>query len=41
VTIALLHNAMVRSGARDFLIDGFPRAMDQAEAFERSIKPAK
>ncbi|KAF6257174.1 adenylate kinase-domain-containing protein [Scenedesmus sp. NREL 46B-D3] len=39
VTIALIRNAMVRSGASDFLIDGFPRAMDQALAFEQMIKP--
>jgi adenylate kinase len=30
---------MVRSGAKHFLIDGFPRALDQAEAFERIIAP--
>ncbi|WIA23697.1 hypothetical protein OEZ85_000388 [Tetradesmus obliquus] len=41
VTIALLRNAMVRSGAKDFLIDGFPRAMDQALAFEQMIKPCR
>jgi adenylate kinase len=38
VTIALLKNAMISSGAKDFLIDGFPRALDQAEEFEASIK---
>ena len=38
VTIALLRNAMVRSGGSTFLIDGFPRALDQGEAFERDIK---
>jgi hypothetical protein len=32
---------MVRSGAKDFLIDGFPRAMDQALAFEQMIKPCR
>jgi UMP-CMP kinase len=41
VTIALIRNAMVRSGAKDFLIDGFPRAMDQALAFEQMIKPCR
>ena len=29
VTIVLLKNAMIRSGGSVFLIDGFPRAMDQ------------
>jgi len=41
VTIQLLKNAMVKSGATNFLIDGFPRAVDQAEAFEKGIKKAK
>ena len=39
--IGLLRTAMVKSGARDFLIDGFPRAMDQALRFEEMIKPCK
>ena len=37
VTITLLKNAMIKSGASTFLIDGFPRAMDQGEAFESGI----
>ena len=37
VTIALLKNAMIASGGNLFLIDGFPRALDQGEEFERSI----
>jgi adenylate kinase family enzyme len=41
VTIALLRNAMVKSGAENILIDGFPRAMDQALAFEDMVKPCK
>jgi adenylate kinase len=41
VIIGLLRAAMVRSGASDFLIDGFPRALDQAEMFERTVKPAE
>ena len=39
VTIRLLQAAMENSGAKKFLIDGFPRAMDQAEAFEALIGP--
>eukprot|EP00877_Chromochloris_zofingiensis_P005325 jgi/Chrzof1/14794/Cz09g16130.t1 len=41
VTIALLKNAMVKSNANEFLIDGFPRALDQAHAFEDMIKPCR
>ncbi|KAJ9533894.1 hypothetical protein QJQ45_026979 [Haematococcus lacustris] len=41
VTIQLLKNAMISSGCKTFLIDGFPRAMDQAEEFESSIRPAE
>ncbi|KAJ9533489.1 hypothetical protein QJQ45_026564, partial [Haematococcus lacustris] len=41
VTIQLLKNAMISSGGKTFLIDGFPRAMDQAEEFESSIRPAE
>jgi adenylate kinase len=37
VTIQLLKNAMVRSGKDKFLIDGFPRALDQAFEFEKGI----
>jgi adenylate kinase len=40
VIIGLLRAAMVRSGSSKFLIDGFPRAMDQADMFERMVKPA-
>jgi len=43
VTVKLLENAMrdsLNSGSGRFLIDGFPRKMDQAEAFERDIVPS-
>jgi adenylate kinase family enzyme len=30
---------MLSSGGKLFLIDGFPRALDQAHAFEESIQP--
>ena len=32
VTIGLLKDAMIASGAKTFLIDGFPRAWDQARS---------
>ncbi|KAF2196306.1 UMP-CMP kinase [Delitschia confertaspora ATCC 74209] len=45
VTIQLLENAMKKSmeeeGKSLFLIDGFPRKLDQAHAFERSVVPSK
>ncbi|KAF2263609.1 UMP-CMP kinase-like protein [Lojkania enalia] len=46
VTIQLLENAMKdtmekEKGKRMFLIDGFPRKLDQAHAFERSVVPSK
>jgi hypothetical protein len=41
VTITLLKNAMILSGGKFFLVDGFPRALDQAEAFEKDIMPCK
>ena len=37
VTIGLLKDSMVASGAKTFLIDGFPRAVDQAAAFVSQI----
>lgn len=37
ITIALLEQAMRESGAKRFLIDGFPRAMDQAIKFEDDV----
>lgn len=47
VTVQLLENAMrssMESGdnpKKMFLIDGFPRKLDQAHAFERSVCPSK
>ncbi|KAF9155784.1 hypothetical protein DFQ26_009628 [Actinomortierella ambigua] len=41
VTIALLENAMLESGQKRFLIDGFPRKMDQALEFERVVVPSR
>ena len=45
VTIALLEKAMQESIDKDkksrFLIDGFPRKMDQAEKFEETVVEAK
>jgi adenylate kinase family enzyme len=38
VTIDLLHKAMLKSDKKVFLIDGFPRALDQAEAFEKQVR---
>jgi UMP-CMP kinase len=45
VTVALLENAMrdtiARTGTKKFLIDGFPRKMDQALKFEEVVCPAR
>ncbi|KAF2645770.1 UMP-CMP kinase-like protein [Massarina eburnea CBS 473.64] len=45
VTIQLLENSikatMEKDGKKLFLIDGFPRKLDQAHAFERSVVPSK
>ncbi|KAK3806269.1 MAG: adenylate kinase-domain-containing protein [Benniella sp.] len=41
VTIALLENAMLASGQKRFLIDGFPRKMDQALKFEETVVPSE
>ncbi|TDZ17748.1 Uridylate kinase [Colletotrichum orbiculare MAFF 240422] len=45
VTVQLLENAMTATikeqGNKRFLIDGFPRKMDQAVKFEESVCPAK
>ncbi|KAJ3269992.1 hypothetical protein HDV01_000755 [Terramyces sp. JEL0728] len=38
ITIGLLKEAMKKSGKDKFLIDGFPRALDQAEEFEEQAK---
>ncbi|AEO53555.1 hypothetical protein MYCTH_2295056 [Thermothelomyces thermophilus ATCC 42464] len=45
VTVALLENAMRETidttGTKKFLIDGFPRKMDQAVKFEEVVCPAR
>ncbi|ODQ64580.1 UMP-CMP kinase [Nadsonia fulvescens var. elongata DSM 6958] len=44
VTIALLEKAMkenIAKGSKNFLIDGFPRAMDQAIKFEEDVAVSK
>jgi UMP-CMP kinase len=47
VTVQLLENAMTdvleknKEGKGKFLIDGFPRQMDQALKFEESVCPSK
>ncbi|ORX87395.1 UMP-CMP kinase [Anaeromyces robustus] len=41
ITIALLENAMAKSPSKRFLIDGFPRKMDQAKKFERTVCKGK
>jgi len=44
ITVGLLQNAMqenVRKDRRKFLIDGFPRKMDQALAFEANVCESK
>ncbi|KAI3632380.1 hypothetical protein MIR68_009486 [Amoeboaphelidium protococcarum] len=40
ITISLLEQAMKESGGQKFLIDGFPRKMDQALKFEEQICPS-
>jgi len=41
ITIKLLHAAMKTSSSHRFLIDGFPRAMDQALKFEEEVCEGK
>ncbi|KAJ1562387.1 hypothetical protein HK405_012727 [Cladochytrium tenue] len=41
ITISLLHKAMKESGATRFLIDGFPRAVDQSDKFEEEVCEGK
>lgn len=41
ITIALLYNAMKASKGDRFLIDGFPRKMDQALKFEEVVCPSQ
>ncbi|KAJ1496829.1 bifunctional uridylate/adenylate kinase, partial [Coelomomyces lativittatus] len=40
ITIELLRKAMFESRKSRFLIDGFPRKIDQAEAFEATVAPS-
>ena len=37
VTIRLLKKAMAKASSKKFLIDGFPRKLDQAETFENEV----
>lgn len=37
ITISLLRSAMAKSASKKFLIDGFPRAVDQGIAFEKAV----
>ena len=37
----MLKNAMLKSRSNMFLVDGFPRALDQADTFERDIMPCQ
>jgi Adenylate kinase len=41
ITINLIHKAMQQSDVKRFLIDGFPRAVDQAQAFEANVCKGK
>ena len=41
ITLAVLKRAMDRSASSKFLVDGFPRNVDQALAFEQNIGPCK
>jgi len=43
ITLSLMREAMMKApaGANGFLIDGFPRQIDQARAFEATIAPCK
>ena len=41
ITIALIKKAMDRSGARKFLIDGFPRNEDNLDGWEREMTEDK
>ena len=41
VTLGLIRKAMSLADQKTFIIDGFPRAVDQGEAFEAAIKPCE
>eukprot|EP00124_Ichthyophonus_hoferi_P003720 Ihof_evm4s342 gene=Ihof_evmTU4s342 len=38
ITIKLIHNAMVKSGASNFLVDGFPRNRDNLDGWFREME---
>jgi len=40
VTIGLLKSAMQKAPVKSFLIDGFPRALDQLKAFTEHVQEA-
>ena len=40
-TLGLIRKAMAQAEQKTFIIDGFPRAVDQGEAFEAAIKPCE
>jgi UMP-CMP kinase len=37
ITITLLEKAMIENDSNRFIIDGFPRQLDQAFAFEKEV----
>ncbi len=37
LTVSLLVNALIANPAKNYLIDGFPRAVDQAIYFEQNV----
>ena len=40
ITVGLLESEMESSGSRRFLIDGFPRKLDQAIMFDELVSQA-
>lgn len=38
ITVELIKRTMLESGADNFILDGFPRTVAQAEAFEKEVK---
>jgi len=36
-TVTLLTNALIATQSKNYLIDGFPRAVDQAQFFEQQV----
>lgn len=37
LTVQVLINALIATPSKNYLIDGFPRAIDQAEEFEKTV----